>query len=86
MVLSSTTAAPANPLPLLPPPPPSPLPSSPTQEANREADDAKAQAALVQDLEEKNKELRQLNDHLENQVTKLCESPFISEAFQKHER
>jgi hypothetical protein len=40
----------------------------------------------VSDLEERNRELKHLNEHLEAQITKLCESPFISEAFQKHER
>ena len=56
------------------------------QETQRDKEEAVLQAARLPDLEEKNKELKQLNEHLEEQVTKLCESPFISEAFQKQER
>lgn len=56
------------------------------QDAQREKEELELQASQVSDLEERNRELKQLNDHLEQQITKLCESPFISEAFQKQER
>ncbi|CAM9852730.1 unnamed protein product, partial [Ectocarpus sp. 12 AP-2014] len=40
----------------------------------------------VDDLEETVSELRRHNKELEDQVTRLCENPFISQAFRDQER
>lgn len=56
------------------------------QDVLHERDVAVARSARVDDLEETVSELRRQNKELEDQVTKLCESPFISQAFREQER
>jgi cell division protein FtsB len=68
------------------PTPAAPLSRCQPQEAVREKEAAILLSGQVAELEEKNRELKHFNEHLEEQVKKLCESPFISEAFQKQER
>ncbi|CAM9344057.1 unnamed protein product, partial [Phaeothamnion confervicola] len=56
------------------------------QELRHDKDVAEAKAARSDDLEEAVLELRQANRSLEEQVTRLCESPFVATAFAGQER
>eukprot|EP00752_Nemacystus_decipiens_P007715 g6898.t1 len=56
------------------------------QDVLHERDIAVARGGRVDDLEETVSELRRHNRELENQVTRLCENPFISQAFRDQER
>ncbi|CAM9771908.1 unnamed protein product, partial [Ectocarpus sp. 6 AP-2014] len=56
------------------------------QDALHERDVAVAKCGRVDDLEETVSELRRHNKELEDQVTRLCENPFISQAFRDQER
>ena len=49
----------------------------------KEASDIKAER--VDDLDQLNNELRRSNRSLEDKIARLCEAPFISDAFGQHE-
>ena len=55
------------------------------EELRHEKDISDAKAARVEELEETTRELRHANRSLEDKISRLCEAPFISDAFGKHE-
>lgn len=55
------------------------------EELRHEKDISDAKAARVEELEETTRELRHANRSLEEKISRLCEAPFISDAFGKHE-
>jgi protein fantom len=55
------------------------------EDLRHEKETTDMKASRVQDLEEANLELRQANRSLEDKIARLCEAPFISDAFGQHE-
>jgi len=55
------------------------------EELRHEKDISDAKATRVEELEETTRELRHANRSLEEKISRLCEAPFISDAFGKHE-
>jgi hypothetical protein len=56
------------------------------QDAQADKEDAERKASRVDELQERVGDLQGTNRRLEDELTKLCEAPFISEAYDKQDR